>query len=84
MRGHTALKMRHRSLTGVGRKVKVYNDISKGLKLKNVTEMQFQEDLLGKRGLQPDLTRKGRGREFRTPAPGLGDKWFVLSSLHKE
>ena len=71
-------------MTGVGRKVEVYNDIPKGLKQRNVTEMRFQGDLSGKCGLLQDLTRKGRGREFHTPAPGLGDQLFVLPSLHKE
>lgn len=71
-------------MTGIGRKVQVYNDISKGLQQRNVTESQFQGDLFGKWGLQPDLTRKGRGREFCTAAPGLGDKLFVLPSLYKE
>lgn len=35
-------------------------------------------------GLLLDLTRKGRGGQFPTLVPGLGDKWLVLPSLHKE
>lgn len=37
-------------------------------------EMVFREDVFGHVGLLPNLTKKGRRREFHNPVPGLGDK----------
>lgn len=48
-------------------------------------ETVFQEDLLGGGvGRLPYLSRMGRGREFRNPVPGLGDKLFTSSARHEK